>query len=68
MVVPTVVVVTVGATEELVPPVAEVYQFNEQPVELFALNVIDAAFLHNEMFELLAVGEIGTVLIVSFAL
>jgi hypothetical protein len=45
-----------------------VYQFREQPVELFALKVIDAAFLHNEMIELLDVGVLGMALIESFAL
>ena len=50
------------------PPVAEVYQFNEQPAELLAVNVIDAAFLHNEMNELLAVGVLGIALIESIAL
>jgi hypothetical protein len=45
-----------------------VYQFRAQPVELFALNVIDAAFLHNEMNELLDAGVLGIALIESIAL
>ena len=64
MVVPAAVVVGVGAVEDAVPPVAEVYQFSVPPVEGVAVKA-EAEALWQYVTGLVTAGAAGVALTVT---